>query len=113
MREEPMTKFVACKRRNVAAAYKRFLGPSAVLPDAWHSRTWAGLLSLARVLRPRPTPRAGVSDTGGDYAVPQPPGSSLTFTRAIYLVPAMGEPIQYAVGNSSNLAILEPAELAP
>lgn len=71
MREEPMTKFVACKRRNVAAAYKRFLGPSAVLPDAWHSRTWAGLLSLARVLRPRPTPRAGVSDTAGDYGVPQ------------------------------------------
>ena len=49
MLEEPMTKYVACKRRNVAAAYERFLGPHAgALPEPWHSRTWSGLLQILR-----------------------------------------------------------------
>jgi hypothetical protein len=45
MHEEKSTpRFVACKRRNVAAAYQRFLGPSAgALEEPWHSRTWSGL----------------------------------------------------------------------
>lgn len=69
-----MTKFVACKRRNVAAAYERFLGPSAVPPEPWHSRTWAGLLFLTRAFRPRAaTPRAGVSATVSDYPMPSEP----------------------------------------
>jgi hypothetical protein len=43
--EETMKRFIACKRRNVAAAYERFLGPSAgAFPEPWHSRTWAGLV---------------------------------------------------------------------
>ena len=43
--EEPMQRFIACKRRNVAAAYERFLGPSAAaLGEPWHARTWSGLV---------------------------------------------------------------------
>ena len=59
--EETMKRFIACKRRNVAAAYERFLGPSAgAFPEPWHSRTWTGLMQvLARrkkgaVGEPRP-----------------------------------------------------------
>lgn len=45
--EETMKRFIACKRRNVAAAYERFLGPSAgAFPEPWHSRTWAGLMHV-------------------------------------------------------------------
>jgi hypothetical protein len=59
MREEPMQKYVACKHRNVAAAYERFLGPSAgALPQPWHSRTWSGLLHVLRLRPGAPTPRA-------------------------------------------------------
>lgn len=86
-----MTKFVACKRRNVAAAYARFFGPSAMPAEPWHSRTWAGLL---RVLRPRPTPRAGVSDTVAegvsDYGVQRQagehadPGAALAIKQVSY-----------------------------
>jgi hypothetical protein len=45
MHEEKYTpRFIVCKRRNVAAAYERFLGPSAgALEEPWHSRTWSGL----------------------------------------------------------------------
>jgi hypothetical protein len=54
-----MTKYVACKRRNVAAAYERFLGPSSgaldgVKPEPWHSRTWNGFVEL---LMPRHSQR--------------------------------------------------------
>ena len=53
MEEEPMTKYTVCKRRNVAAAYERFLGPSAgALPEPWHSRTLAGLLQALGLQRP-------------------------------------------------------------
>jgi hypothetical protein len=42
-------KYIACKYRNVAAAYERFLGPSAVaLHEPWHSRTWNGLVHILR-----------------------------------------------------------------
>lgn len=60
MQEETMTKYVACKRRNVAAAYERFLGPSAgALPEPWHSRTWTGLLHVLRLRQASvPAPRA-------------------------------------------------------
>lgn len=47
MHEEKMQKFVVCKRRNVAAAYERFFGPSAQ-PQPWHSRTLSGLAFLFR-----------------------------------------------------------------
>ncbi len=91
MREEPMTKFVACKRRNVAAAYRRFLGPSAMPAEPWHSRTWAGLLSLTRALRPRPAPRAGVSDTGAEgvsnYAVQQQTGERTDLEASLAIKP--------------------------
>ena len=48
-----MPKYIACKRRNVAAAYERFLGPSSgalndVMPEPWHSRTWNDLVALLR-----------------------------------------------------------------
>lgn len=61
MREEPMEKYVVCKRRNVSAAFARFLGPSAgALPEPWHSRTWAGLMHMLRrrTAAPTATPRA-------------------------------------------------------
>ena len=46
------TKYIACKRRNVAAAYERFLGPSAgAVPQSWHSRTFEGLVRL--LIKPR------------------------------------------------------------
>ena len=52
-----MEKYVICKRRNVAAALERFLGPSAgALPESWHSRTLAGLRHALR--RRPPAPRA-------------------------------------------------------
>jgi hypothetical protein len=55
--EEQMPRFIACKRRNVAAAYARFLGPSAgVFPEPWHSRTWAGLIRMLRI------PPVGIAD---------------------------------------------------
>lgn len=49
MREEKsmQQRFIVCKRGNVAAAYARFLGPSAV-PQPWHSRTWSGLVRILR-----------------------------------------------------------------
>ena len=63
MEEERMTKYAVCKRRNVAAAYERFLGPSAgALPEPWHVRTFAGLLQalgLQRPLRRERVPQAG------------------------------------------------------
>jgi hypothetical protein len=48
--EEPVTtKYIACKHRNVAAAYERFLGPTAAaLPEPWHSRTWNGLVNILK-----------------------------------------------------------------
>lgn len=52
MEEETMTRYVACPRRNVTAAYERFLGPSAgAFPEPWHSRTWAGLVALGSLIR--------------------------------------------------------------
>lgn len=52
--EESMQRFIVCKRRNVAAAYQRFLGPSAgALPQPWHSRTWSGLVRILR--KPSPS----------------------------------------------------------
>lgn len=50
--ESMQQRFIACKRRNVAAAYARFLGPSA-LPQPWHSRTWNGLVRILR--KPSPS----------------------------------------------------------
>jgi hypothetical protein len=51
--EEPMQRFIACKRRNVAAAYERFLGPSAAaLGEPWHARTWSGLVRILRIPSP-------------------------------------------------------------
>ncbi len=54
-----MEKYIACKRRNVAAAYERFLGPdsgklSDVVREPWHSRTWNGFV---RLIKPRYSPR--------------------------------------------------------
>ncbi len=49
MQEEElaMPRFAVCKRRNVAAAYERFLGPSAgALEESWQSRTWTGLMRI-------------------------------------------------------------------
>lgn len=60
-----MEKYVVSKRHNVAAAFARFLGPSAgAMPQPWHSRTWAGLLSVLglRPAAPTPTPRASKLD---------------------------------------------------
>jgi hypothetical protein len=54
--EKSLPRFVACKRRNVAAAYERFLGPSAgALEEPWHSRTWSGLKRML-VRRKRASP---------------------------------------------------------
>ena len=52
--EESMQRFIVCKRRNVAAAYERFLGPSAGALDdePWHSRTWNGLIRILRIPAP-------------------------------------------------------------
>lgn len=51
------TKYIACKHRNVAAAYERFLGPSAgALPEPWHSRTWAGLVRALKLPRRERSP---------------------------------------------------------
>ena len=56
--EESMQRFIACKRRNVAAAYERFLGPNAgALPQPWHSRTWSGLVRILRKPSPLPAVR--------------------------------------------------------
>ena len=45
--DESMRRFIACKRRNVVAAYERFLGPSAgALDEPWQSRTWTGLMRM-------------------------------------------------------------------
>ena len=47
-----MTRYLVCKRRNVAAAYERFLGPSAgAFPEPWHSRTWTGLIRILKIPR--------------------------------------------------------------
>jgi hypothetical protein len=56
MHEEKYTpRFIVCKRRTVAAAYERFLGPSAgALEEPWHSRTWSGLKRML-VRRKRPS----------------------------------------------------------
>lgn len=44
-----MVRYIVCKRRNIAAAYERFLGPSAgALPEPWHSRTWSGLVRILK-----------------------------------------------------------------
>ena len=69
MHEERSTqRFIVCKRRNVAAAYERFLGPSALaLPQPWHSRTWNGLV---RILR-RPSPPALARKAAVREAVPE------------------------------------------
>ena len=61
MQEEElaMPRFVVCKRRNVAAAYERFLGPSAgALEEPWQSRTWTGLMRMLvrRKRRAAPVP---------------------------------------------------------
>lgn len=60
MHEEKYTpRFIVCKRRNVAAAYERFLGPSAgALEEPWHSRTWSGLKRM--LARRKRAPLAGV-----------------------------------------------------
>lgn len=65
--ESMQQRFIVCKRRNVAAAFERFLGPSA-LPQPWHSRTWNGFVRilrkpsasslLRRVARPAAAPAA-------------------------------------------------------
>lgn len=48
--EEHMQRFIACKRRNVAAAYERFLGPDAgALEEPWPTRTWYGLIRILRI----------------------------------------------------------------
>lgn len=61
-----MPRFVVCKRRNVAAAYERFLGPSAgAIEEPWHARTWTGLMRIlvrrkrGPVAEPRPDESAG------------------------------------------------------
>lgn len=47
-----MVRYIVCKRRNVAAAYERFLGPSAgALEEPWHSRTWQGLVRILKIQR--------------------------------------------------------------
>ena len=67
MEEEPMKKYVVCKRRNVAAAYERFLGPSAgALPEPWHSRTFSGLLQALGLQRPPRRERAQQAGERGD-----------------------------------------------
>jgi len=62
MAKEPVKGYVVCKRRNIAAAFERFLGPSAgaLLDEPWHSRTWTGILQALRIRpsTPTPTPRA-------------------------------------------------------
>jgi hypothetical protein len=64
--EETMPRYIVCRRRNVAAAYERFLGPSAAaLEEPWHSRTWTGLIRMlawrkrAALADPRPGESAG------------------------------------------------------
>lgn len=57
-----MQRFIVCSRRNVAAAYERFLGPSAgAFPEPWQSRTWSGLKRMLarRKIRAAPVP-AGI-----------------------------------------------------
>ena len=71
--EESMQRFIVCKRRNVAAAYERFLGPSAgALPQPWHSRTWSGLVRMLRKpspsLRLRRVARAAAAPAGDPLA---------------------------------------------
>jgi hypothetical protein len=42
----------------------------------------------------------------GHYTdIPQPPGADLTYTRALYLVPASGDPILYEVGPASAIPV--------
>lgn len=60
-----MQKYVVCKRRNVAAAYERFFGPSAgAFPEPWHSRTWNGLRNVFTLgaSRLKAAPRPAVED---------------------------------------------------
>jgi hypothetical protein len=64
--EESIKRFIACKRRNVAAAYDRFLGPSAgALPEPWHSRTWAGLVHALRRRRNMPADAQPAEESAG------------------------------------------------
>lgn len=64
MHEEKYTpRFVVCKRRNVAAAYERFLGPSAgALEEPWHSRTWSGLKRMLARRKRASLPEARLAD---------------------------------------------------
>ena len=65
MHEENQTpRFIACKRRNVAAAYERFLGPSAgALEEPWHSRTWTGLKRMLVRRRRAPLAQSGLGES--------------------------------------------------
>jgi hypothetical protein len=52
-----MSRYVVCKRRNIAASFERFLGRDAgVLSQPWASRTWTGFVGLftRRYSRHRP-----------------------------------------------------------
>jgi len=44
-----MRRYLVCKRRNVAAAFERFLGrDTGMLAEPWASRTWTGFRGLFR-----------------------------------------------------------------
>jgi hypothetical protein len=44
-----MRRYVVCKRRNVSAAFDRFLGrDTGVLAEHWTNRTWSGFVGLFR-----------------------------------------------------------------
>jgi hypothetical protein len=45
---------------------------------------------------------------GAFDGVPQPPGTDITYDRALFLVPASGPPILYEVGSRSTIAIQGP-----
>jgi hypothetical protein len=50
----------------------------------------------------------------GDYSgYPQPPGGHVDYTRALYLVPAAGDPIQYWVGPSTANDLVGPDKANP
>lgn len=48
----------------------------------------------------------------GAFSAPSMPGAE-PYTRALYIIPANGEPIQFAVGSAKTIPVLGPSVAAP
>jgi hypothetical protein len=50
----------------------------------------------------------------GDFSgMPQPPGGNVAYIRALFLVPASGDPFLYEAGPRDSIAVVPPNRAAP